>query len=180
MSRMLLKSALVAAAAVAIASIARADEDDDVQQVLHTSAPRQQMTYGQVANGVPVDALNPYAYNFDGCYPPIRASMYPCPRPDVPREVGWTMITSPAFSPHEMLYAHTYRALYPPYYYRNKCGLACIPFMPKCKLKGTEVTIKYKSCCGWRPPISRVLFSNRGWNSECGTDAGWGRAYWNR
>jgi hypothetical protein len=79
------------------------------------------------------------------CYPPLNSSLYPCPRPDVPYEVGQTLITNQAFYPHEMLYAHRYRAIYPPYFYANKCGLSCLPFFPKPCLKGTVVTVKYKS-----------------------------------
>lgn len=162
MSKSLLRSALCACAIAGLGQSAFAE--DEIQQVIHNSSvPRQQITYGQVTNGVPGDSLNPYAYNFDGCYPPIRASMYPSPRQDVPREVGYTMITNPAFAPHEMLAAHTYHALYPPYYYHSKGCLGCIPFMPKCCLMGTKVTVKYKSCCGWKPPFSNVCYSNRGW-----------------
>lgn len=169
MSHSFAKAALLAAAVLPLLAVgAYADDDEDIQQVIHSqsSTPPQMMTYGQVANGVPVDAQSAYSYNFDGNYPPIQASLYPCPKQDVPREVGWTQITTPAFAPHEMLYPHTYRALYPPYYYKKKCGLECLPFFPKCKLKGTEVTIRYKSCCGWLPPISRVCYSNRGWKGS--------------
>jgi hypothetical protein len=98
------------------------------------------------------------------CYPAINSSLYPCPRPDVPYEVGQTIITNQAFYPHEMLYAHRYRAIYPPYFYQNKCGLACLPFFPKPCLKGTVVTVKYKSCLPWgySPPsvATKKCFSN--------------------
>ena len=43
--------------------------------------------------------------------------MYPTPLPNIPYQVGATVLTNQALYPHEMLYAHTYRALYPPYYY---------------------------------------------------------------
>jgi hypothetical protein len=98
------------------------------------------------------------------CYPAINSSLYPCPRPDVPYEVGQTIITNQAFYPHEMLYAHRYRAIYPPYFYQNKCGLACLPFFPKPCLKGTVVTVKYKTCLPWgySPPsmATKKCFSN--------------------
>lgn len=90
-----------------------------------------------------------------GCYPPINSSLYPSPKADVPREVGWTVYTTPALSPHEMLYAHQYRAMYPPYFYKNTCRLSCLPFVPKPRLKGTVVTVKYKThygLCGFTPP----------------------------
>lgn len=69
----------------------------------------------------------------------LDAPLYPSPRQNVPREVGYTVITNPALYPHEMTYPHKYRALYPPYYYK-KC---CIPFLPAPPLMGTEVTVKY-------------------------------------
>lgn len=69
----------------------------------------------------------------------LDAPLYPCPRQDIPREVGYTVITNPALYPHEMTYPHKYRALYPPYY----CKKCCIPFMPATALRGTEVTVKY-------------------------------------
>jgi hypothetical protein len=98
------------------------------------------------------------------CHPAINSSLYPCPRPDVPYEVGATLITNQAFYPHEMLYCHQYRALYPPYFYENKCGLACLPFFPKPCLKGTVVTVKYKGTlpCGFQPPpgATKCCFSN--------------------
>ena len=89
------------------------------------------------------------------CHPQLNSALYPCPRPDIPSEVGTTLITNQAFYPHEMLYAHTYRAIYPPFYYGDKCGLACLPFFPKPCIKGTVVTVKYKTClpCGFHPPV---------------------------
>jgi hypothetical protein len=98
------------------------------------------------------------------CYPQLNSSLYPCPRPNVPVEVGQTYITNQAFYPHEMLYAHQYRALYPPFFYENKCGLTCVPFFPKPCLKGTLVTVKYKSTypCNFVPPwrATKCCFSN--------------------
>ncbi len=98
------------------------------------------------------------------CHPTLNSSLYPCPRPDVPYEVGQTLITNQAFYPHEMLYAHQYKALYPPYFYENKCGLSCLPFFPKPCLKGTVVKVKYKSTLphGFSPPpgATKTCFSN--------------------
>lgn len=95
--------------------------------------------------------------------PQIPSSLYPTPVPYVPREVGWTVITNQALSPHEMLYAHRYRALYPPYYYQ-KSLCSCIPFVPKPMLKGTMVKVKYKTCLpfGYHPPsgATQTCFSN--------------------
>ena len=77
--------------------------------------------------------------------PPVRGPLYPSPRPDIPAEVGWTLVTNPAFHPYEMTYAHSYRAMYPPYYYKNCHGLSCLPLFPKPHLIGTEVRVKYRS-----------------------------------
>jgi hypothetical protein len=95
--------------------------------------------------------------------PQIASSLYPSPVPYVPREVGYTVITNQALAPHEMLYAHQYRALYPPYYYK-KCVGSCVPFLPKPCLQGTMVKVKYKTCLPWtfHPPgaATQTCFSN--------------------
>ena len=96
--------------------------------------------------------------------PYLTSSLYPSPVPYVPREVGYTVITNQAFAPHEYLYAHQYRALYPPYYYKKSIGSCCIPFVPQPCLKGTMVTVKYKTSLPWtyHPPCAatRTCFSN--------------------
>ncbi len=101
------------------------------------------------------------------CYPQINSALYPCPRPDVPWEVGQTVITNQAFYPHEFLYCHRYKAIYPPFYYENKCGLTSIPFFPKPPIKGTVVKVKYKSTlpASFYPPFGSVkkCFSNTQW-----------------
>jgi hypothetical protein len=98
------------------------------------------------------------------CYPQLNSSMYPSPRPHVPVEVGQTFITNQAFYPHEMLYAHQYRALYPPFFYENKHGLTCVPFFPKPHLIGTVVTVKYRTTYpgNFAPPwrATKTCFSN--------------------
>lgn len=98
--------------------------------------------------------------------PQIQSSLYPSPVPYVPREVGWTVITNQALAPHEMLYVHEYRALYPPYYYK-KCLGSCLPFVPKPRLKGTMVKVKYNTCLpfGFHPPTAatQTCFSNTQW-----------------
>lgn len=132
------------------------------------NAYNQAYTYPQTPNGVPPDGV-PYNYNYSPGYANIRPALYPCPKPDIPLEVGRTLITNPALAPHEMLYPHCYRALYPPYYYKNTCGLACLPFVPKPCLCGTEVTVQYKShlgCFGrFYPPISCRSYPNSVWHS---------------
>lgn len=99
-------------------------------------------------------------------YPQLNAALYPCPRADIPTEVGGTMITNEAFNPHEMLYCHKYRAVYPPNYYKVRWHwgfrMSCYPagkwyaipipvrtrIADTAKLKGTVVTVKYKSHIG--------------------------------
>lgn len=102
--------------------------------------------------------------NGGACYPQLNSALYPSPRPNVPYEVGQTVITNQALYPHEMLYAHCYKAIYPPYYYKNTHGLACLPFYPKPCIKGTVVTVKYKTtrpCCFAIPAgANKKCFSN--------------------
>jgi hypothetical protein len=74
------------------------------------------------------------------------------------------MITSPALAPHEMLYPHTYRAIYPPYYHRVKGGWIVTPFgvrsHERWQLQGTQVQVKYRSSAPiwissmWFPPAT--------------------------
>lgn len=82
-------------------------------------------------------------------YVRLGAPMYPSPRPNVPVWTGGTMITSPALAPHEMLYPHTYRAMYPPFYHRVKGKYFWTPFgtrsHEKWELQGTLVQVKYRS-----------------------------------
>ncbi len=93
-------------------------------------------------------------------YPYLNAPMYPCPLPYIPYQVGGTMLTNQAFDPHEMLYPHTYRSLYPPYYYEVSGGWKVLPWgvaqSERWRLRGTYVSVKYKSSCGifsgWCPP----------------------------
>lgn len=82
-------------------------------------------------------------------YVQLGASLYPSPRPNIPAHTGTTFITNQALAPHEMLYPHTYRALYPPYYHRVKGGYMWTPFgmrtHEKWELQGTMVQVKYRS-----------------------------------
>ena len=75
---------------------------------------------------------------------------------------GGTVITNQAFAPHEMLYPHTYHAMYPPFYYKVKGSWFWTPFGVRqhenWKLQGTEVTVKYRSSyplfSSYHPPAS--------------------------
>jgi hypothetical protein len=92
-------------------------------------------------------------------YPRLNAPLYPSPVQGVPPWTGGAVITNQALAPHEMLYAHEYNALYPPFYYRVKGNWLFGAFGVKqsevWKLEGTQVKVKYRS----RPSLfSRLLF----------------------
>lgn len=79
----------------------------------------------------------------------VGSSMYPSPQPNIPIGTGATFVPTPALAPHEMLYPHTYRALYPPYYHRVVGHYYWTPFGIKSHenwyLQGTMVQVKYRS-----------------------------------
>ena len=97
-------------------------------------------------------------------YVQLGAPLYPSPRPNIPIWSGSTMITNQAFAPHEMLYPHTYRATYPPYYHRVKGCWVLTPFgirsHERWELQGTQVQVKYRSQYpglfkgAWHPPVT--------------------------
>ncbi len=92
-------------------------------------------------------AALPPTYLYQPGYVYLNAPLYPSPQPHVPPEVGSTVITNQALSPHEMLYSHTYRALYPPFYYRVNgrwiLGGNGLINRETWSLEGTEVEVKY-------------------------------------
>ena len=96
-------------------------------------------------------------------YPQMHAPMYPTPVPNVPTYVGGTVITNQAFAPQEMLYAHEYKSLYPPFYHKVSGSWWWTPFgiesHDKWELQGTEVKVKYRSSfapfSGFFPPVHR-------------------------
>ena len=116
----------------------------------------------------PIDAgagmMAPQAAPQQPGYVQLGAPLYPSPRPNIPIWTGSTMITNQAFAPHEMLYPHTYRATYPPYYHRVKGGWILTPFgirsHERWELQGTQVQVKYRSQYPgllkgyWRPPVT--------------------------
>ena len=89
----------------------------------------------------PLTAVNGYPY--------LNAPLYPSPSPYPSRQVGTTVITNPAFAPHEMMYAHRYKSMYGPYSYRVKGGWIWTPCGIKSeehwKLQGTVVDVRYHS-----------------------------------
>lgn len=82
-------------------------------------------------------------------YVNLGAPLYSSPQPTVPVWAGGSMIPTPALAPHEMLYPHTYRAMYPPFYHRVKGHYVWTPFGMRThenwQLQGTMVTVKYRS-----------------------------------
>lgn len=96
-------------------------------------------------------------------YPQMHAPMYPSPLPNVPVQMGGTVYTNQAFAPHEMLYPHRYKALFPPFYYKVSGKWWWTPFgmesHDKWELQGTEVNVRYRGSyrpfSGFIPPVSR-------------------------
>ena len=90
-------------------------------------------------------------------------ALYPAPKPGIPVQVGGTTIPTHALHPHEMLYAHRYKAMYGPYYYKVHGGWIVTPFgvwsKENWKLQGTQVDVKYKSHISpwarFHPPVIR-------------------------
>jgi hypothetical protein len=84
-----------------------------------------------------------------GTGPHTGAALYPAPIPGIPQQIGGTAIPTQAFHPHEMLYSHHYKAMYPPYYYKVNGGWIVTPWgvwsKENWKLQGTEVDVKYHS-----------------------------------
>ncbi|QDT14904.1 hypothetical protein [Alienimonas californiensis] len=128
------------------------------------------------APGAPPEAQ---AYLHQEGYVALNAPLYPSPRQDIPIQVGGTMITNPAYAPHEYLYAHDYNALYGPFYHRARGHWVVTPWgvrnREKWDLVGTEVKVKYRSkipfMAGFAPPFntSNTLFDN-----EWGNTPGYG------
>lgn len=104
----------------------------------------------------PIDGVNPTVY------PRLNAPLYPAPVQHVPQWTGSTYITNQALSPHEMLYPHKYRAMYPPFYYKVTGGWVVTPTgvkqQEKWVLEGTQVKVNYNA---HRNPLSRIFFAPR-------------------
>lgn len=92
-------------------------------------------------------------------YPSLNAPLYPVPLPNIPYQTGGSLITNQALDPHEFLYPHTYRSIYPPYYYQVSGAYKVFPWgvsqSERWRLRGTLVTVKYNSsispCSGFFP-----------------------------
>jgi hypothetical protein len=97
--------------------------------------------------------LPPYAPGIiPAQYPYLNPSLYPCPLPNIPYQTGGALITNQALDPHEMLYPHTYRSVYPPYYYEVHGGWKLFPWgvvqSEHWRMRGTVVTVKYSPSIG--------------------------------
>ena len=105
------------------------------------------MSQQQMA-GVP-HAMQPAPGQSINAYPQTGAPLYPSPIPNVPYQVGGTMHTNQAFYPHEMMYKHRNKAMYPPFYYVVKGGWVVTPFGVRSNdvwtLTGTTVDVNYKT-----------------------------------
>ena len=115
-----------------------------------------------VAQAPRVPANQPPAAPTTAGYAQLNAPLYPAPLQNIPHQVGGTVITNPALAPHEMLYEHEYRALYPPFYYRVNGWWAWTPFgvesHDKWELMGTEVRVQYRCRSNPVQNLIRPLF----------------------
>jgi hypothetical protein len=100
-------------------------------------------------HAVPAPAPPPAITPNPTVYPRLNAPLYPAPVQYAPPWAGMSIITNQALAPHEMLYPHEYRSMYPPFYYEVHGRWIVTPTGVKqgevWKLKGTEVKVKYKS-----------------------------------
>lgn len=146
MSRWWIRSVSTAALAVTCAaSVAQAQSA--VPNVLPSPGANAATTPFQPAQHVAPAAAAPAGAQYG--YVRLNAPMYPSPRPNIPIWTGSTMITNQALAPHEMLYPHTYRAMYPPFYHRVKGKYFWTPLGMRTheqwQLQGTMVEVKYRS-----------------------------------
>lgn len=99
-------------------------------------------------------------------YVQLGAPLYPSPSPNVPIWTGATFIPTPALAPHEMLYPHTYRAMYPPYYHRVTGRYFWTPFGMRThedwELQGTMVEVKYRGSHPKLKPFHAPRISTNG------------------
>lgn len=131
-SKVTFGAAILFAASLVNSALAQAPQ---VQQANYGELPSAPAPYGQ---GVNV-----------GQYPQLNAPLYPAPVQYTPPWNGGAIYTNQAFAPHEMLYPHQYKALYPPFYYKVHGGWIVTPWgvrqHDKWKLEGTQVKVNYMS-----------------------------------
>ncbi|AMV21825.1 hypothetical protein [Planctomyces sp. SH-PL14] len=84
-----------------------------------------------------------------GQYPQLNAPLYPSPVQYTPPWNGGAIYTNQALAPHEYLYPHQYKAMYPPFYHKVHGGWIVTPWgvrqHEKWKLEGTMVKVNYLS-----------------------------------
>ena len=145
------KTNMTALAVVAVGSLWIAANESFAEyppspQAYYSYSPKLATYTSHMASRAAMAGGGPTAPQQKG-YPYLGAPLYPCPRQNIPHQVGGAMITNRAFDPHEMLYAHEYRSLYPPYYYKVKGSWIWTPFgmesHDKWELMGTDVKVKY-------------------------------------
>lgn len=144
-------------------------------QAIQTQAVATLPGHGELPVGaVPVPAYMPPV---QPQYPYLNAPLYPYPQPNVPVQVGSSLITNQAFYPQEMLYPHDYESMYPPYYYRAKGWWVATPFGTRSderwELLGTKVKVKYRSAIpfwtGFHAPHNKFFDSDDDWDNPAGT-----------
>ncbi|MCH2203475.1 MAG: hypothetical protein MK102_16030 [Fuerstiella sp.] len=112
--------------------------------------------YSTVSNGVvraPVSSSHGISPGASGSKSGAPLSpgtaLYPSPVPGIPQQMGGTAVSNQFLNPHEMLYPHHYRAMYPPYFYKVNGKYMVTPFgvwsHEDWNLQGTVVDVKYKS-----------------------------------
>lgn len=116
---------------------------------LLAAAPLMPPASYPMAAGATMGQMAPQQAAQQAGYVNLNAPMYPSPRPNIPIWTGGTMITNQAFAPHEMLYPHSYRAMYGPFYHRARGCYVWTPFgmrtHEKWDLLGTTVKVDYRS-----------------------------------
>lgn len=120
--------------------------------IQQTAVAQQRVAYDDAeaaaAAPAPVPAVPMFTPN-PTVYPRLNAPLYPSPVQYAPPWSGVSIVTNQALAPHEMLYPHEYRAMYPPFFYEVKGHWIVTPTGVKqgemWKVKGTEVKVKYKS-----------------------------------
>jgi hypothetical protein len=149
MSRWLIRSVSTAALAVGMTAGVATAQSAIPNAIPAPTAENPALAFHAAEQAAPVPAAAPAAVNQQYGYVRLNAPMYPAPKPNIPIWTGSTMITNQALAPHEMLYPHTYRAMYPPFYHRVKGHYFWTPLgmrtHEKWQLQGTMVQVKYRS-----------------------------------
>lgn len=145
----MLRATLGIVVVVGLAAVTPRADAQSGMPYLPAPSPGMMAMYGPSGNAGPATGRMAAPQSAPPQYPYLGAPLYPCPQPNIPVQVGGTMITADAFAPHEMMYSHKYKALYPPYYHRVRGSWIWTPFgmesHDKWELQGTEVNVNYRS-----------------------------------